>query len=477
MLTLLIVDDEPAVLYSLQRTLQCDDVRLLTASTAERALELLDQQHPDVVLLDVRLPDMSGLEAFDRLRHIDARLPVIFMTAYSTAETAIQAMQRGAFEYLLKPVDVPQLRQVVERALETSRLRHVPAVVDQAELLGENVDIIVGQSPAMQEVYKAIGRVAPQEVTVLIEGESGTGKELVARSIFHYSRRAQHPFLAVNCAAIPEPLLESELFGHERGAFTGAERRRIGKFEQTHGGTLFLDEIGDMTGATQAKMLRVLQDQQFERLGSNETIQTDVRILAATNQKLYRLVEDGKFRQDLFYRLNVVTITLPPLRERIDDIPRMAEYFRQRFNPQLGKNVAAFSDEALAHLQAHHWPGNVRELQSAIKYALLHATSDVIGSHELPASVRNAREGTFPPTYESGAEDALTQYIHNLLKSGQTELHEKVHREVDRILITQALRHLGGNQVQTAELLGIARMTLRNRIRELGLGSETRRIP
>jgi nitrogen regulation protein NR(I) len=472
MLKLLIVDDEPNVLYSLQRTLQTDSLQLLTASTGQRAVDLLEEERPDVVLLDVRLPDMSGLETFDLLRQIDPRLPVIFMTAYSSAETAIQAMQRGAFEYLLKPVEVAQLRQVVQRALETSRLRQVPAVVDQAEFLGENVDLIVGQSPSMQEVYKAIGRVAPQDVTVLIQGESGTGKELVARSIFHYSRRAHRPFLAVNCAAIPESLLESELFGHERGAFTGADRRRIGKFEQTHEGTLFLDEIGDMTGATQAKMLRILQDQCFERLGGNELIQTDVRIVAATNQNLLQLVDEGKFRQDLYYRLNIVTIFLPPLRERVDDLPRLADYFRQRFNPQLGKNVVAFSADALAQMQAYHWPGNVRELQSAIKHALLHATGDVIGLHELPSLIRSPHGTAPPPEMKHHADAALIRHIQHLLQTGQTDLHEKLHREVDRILITQALEHLGGNQVQTAELLGIARMTLRNRIRELGISSK-----
>ncbi len=472
MLKLLIVDDEPSVLYSLQRTLQSENLQLLTASTGRRAVALLEEERPDVVLLDVRLPDMSGLETFDLLRQIDPRLLVIFMTAYSSAETAIQAMQRGAFEYLLKPVEVAQLREIVQRALETSRLRQVPAVVDQAEFLGENVDLIVGQSPRMQEVYKAIGRVAPQDVTVLIQGESGTGKELVARSIFHYSRRAHRPFLAVNCAAIPESLLESELFGHERGAFTGADRRRIGKFEQTHEGTLFLDEIGDMTGATQAKMLRILQDQRFERLGGNESIQTDVRILAATNQELLQLVDEGKFRQDLYYRLNIVTIYLPPLRERVDDLPRLANYFRQRFNPQLGKNVTAFSPEAVAHMQAYHWPGNVRELQSAIKHALLHATGEVIGVHELPSSIRSPQEAARPPQIEQHADAALVRHVQHLLQTGQTELYEKLHRDVDRILITQALEHLGGNQVQTAELLGIARMTLRNRIRELGISSK-----
>src|SRR5215469_6976370 len=275
---LLVVDDEPNVLYSLQKSLRSDTLDVVTAKTGKEGIDRVVDAVPDAVIVDVRLPDMSGLDAYDRIRQIDPRLPVIVITAFARTETAIEAMRRGAFEYLLKPVDFRRLREVVARALEVSRLSRVPAVISEEELADSPADRIVGHAPSMQEVYKAIGRVAPQDVTVLILGESGTGKELVARSIYHYSRRSQGPFLAINCAALPETLLESELFGHERGAFTGADQRRIGKFEQVSGGTVFLDEIADMTSATQAKVLRLLQEQCFERMGGNETIQTDVRI-------------------------------------------------------------------------------------------------------------------------------------------------------------------------------------------------------
>ena len=318
--TLLVVDDEPNVLYSLKKSFHSNDVTVLTAPTAAQGLELVRRQRPDAVILDVRLGDMSGLEAFDRIRQIDPRLPVIIITAFAATETAIEAMKRGAFEYLLKPLDFHQLREVVQRALELSRFRHVPAILDDAPA-DDTADRIVGRSPAMQEIYKAIGRVASRDVTVLITGESGTGKELIARALFHHSGRVAAPFLAINCAAIPETLLESELFGHDRGAFTGAERRRIGKFEQADHGTLFLDEIGDMSAATQAKLLRVLQEQSFERLGANETIRTDVQIIAATNKDLAAEVAAGRFRADLFYRLNDFQIHIPPLRERREDIP------------------------------------------------------------------------------------------------------------------------------------------------------------
>ena len=296
MARLLVVDDEPNVRYSIKKRLESDSLEVDVAETGRQGFELTRQLRPEVVILDVRLSDMSGMEVFDQIRELDPRLPVIIITAYAATETAIEAMKRGAFEYLLKPVDFHQLREVVQHALELSRFRHVPAVFGDEEQ-AEEAERIVGRSPAMQEVYKAIGRVAPRDVTVLIVGESGTGKELVARALFHHSARTAAPFLAINCAAIPETLLESELFGHERGTFTGADRRRIGKFEQSHGGTLFLDEIGDMSPATQAKVLRLIQEQRFERLGGNETIQTDVRLIAATNKDLDAEVAAGRFRR------------------------------------------------------------------------------------------------------------------------------------------------------------------------------------
>src|SRR5690348_14122104 len=375
---LLVVDDEPNVLYSLEKCLSSDVLEVISAGTAKEGLGLVRDRQPDAVILDVRLPDMSGLDAYDRIRQIDPRLPVIVITAFAKTETAIEAMRRGAFEYLLKPVDFRRLREVVAKALEVSRLSRVPAVFNEEEPTDASADRIIGCAPAMQEVYKAIGRVAPQDVTVLILGESGTGKELVARSIYHYSRRSHGPFLAINCAAIPEALLESELFGHEKGAFTGAERQRIGKFEQCHRGTIFLDEVGDMPLATQAKMLRLLQDGQFQRVGGNETLRADVRIVAATNQNLDAMIANNRFRRDLYYRIRGVTLHLPPLREREDDIAELAHYFLFRLNRQLGTAVQSISSEALELLERHSWPGNVRELQSVLREALIVATGPTL---------------------------------------------------------------------------------------------------
>src|SRR5262249_8595101 len=295
--TLLVIDDEQSVRYSLRRVLEGGDVRVLTAATGAEGLQQVRDANPDVVVLDLQLPDRSGLEVFQELQAQDTKRPFIFITAHGTTETAIEAMKHGAFDYLVKPVDLERLCQLLERAYEAARLMRVPAVLP----LEDDSDRIIGRSPAMQEMSKTIGRVAPQEVNVLITGESGTRKELVARALSQHSRRSGRPFLAINCAAIPEGLLESELFGHEQGAFTGATRRRIGKFEQCSGGTLFLDEIGDMPPLLQAKMLRVLQEQRFERVGGNETVQTHVRVLAATNQDLEKLVKEGRFRADLYY--------------------------------------------------------------------------------------------------------------------------------------------------------------------------------
>jgi two-component system nitrogen regulation response regulator GlnG len=320
----------------------------------------------------------------------------------------------------------------------------------------------------MQEMCKTIGRIAPQDVNVLILGESGVGKELVARALYHHSKRADRPFLAVNCAAIPEALLESELFGHERGAFTGADRRRIGKFEQCDGGTLLLDEIGDMAAALQAKMLRVLQEQRFERVGGHETIQTRVRILAATNYDLAQLVEAGRFRKDLYYRLNVVAIRVPPLRDRLDDVAELAHYFLFRFDRELGLDLRGFSPEALDRLQSYPWPGNVRELQSVLKQAMLNASGHIILPEFLPEAVRQpgARPASPPPPAVAFDLDGLIQ---ELLKRGEKGLHGKVIEAVERVLLAKVLRHTHGHQSQASELLGLNRTTLRHRLRALGL--------
>ena len=346
---LLIVDDEKNVLYSLEKGLKPDGYVILTADTAKKGVALVRDSKPDAVLLDLRLPDMSGLDAFDRMRSLDPRLPVIIMTAHGTTDTAIEAMKRGAYEYLLKPVKLNELRQIVAGAIDVSRLSRVPAVFDH-EAEPPAVDRIVGSSATMQRVYKDIGRVASQEVNILILGESGTGKELVARAIFYHSGRSSGPFLAVNAAAIPETLLESELFGHERGSFTGADRKRLGKFEQANHGTLFLDEIGDMSIATQAKVLRPA-GWQIRRVGGNETIQTDVRIIAATNQNLEQLIEEGRFRQDLYYRLKVFTLELPPLRNRLEDLPELLDHFVKLYNRELGKQIQLVSAGRRSHAE------------------------------------------------------------------------------------------------------------------------------
>ncbi len=475
---LLVIDDEPNVLYSLEKTLRSDALEVLTASTAKEGIELAQRRHPDAVLLDVRLSDMFGLDAFDRLREVDPRLPIVVITAFATTETAIEAMKRGAFEYLLKPVDFHRLREVVDKALELSRLRHVPAVFEQQET-AENgsVDRIVGRSPSMQEVYKAIGRVALLDVTVLIVGESGTGKELVARALYQHSHRKDRPFLAINCAAIPESLLESELFGHERGAFTGADRRRIGKFEQAHQGTIFLDEIGDMALSTQAKMLRLLQEQRFERLGGNETIQTDVRVIAATNHDLEAAVSAGRFRQDLLYRLNGFTIHLPPLRERIDDLPLLVDHFVKIFNRDLNRQVRSVAPEAMRLLEAYPWPGNVRELQSTIRYAMVHAPGEVLTADCLPESLRDWTRGAEAEPAAPAAGFDLSEHVQRLLRSGDADIYRKACEAADRVILEAILRHTRGNQVQASELLGISRTTLRAKMKALGMIVEKQILP
>jgi two-component system nitrogen regulation response regulator GlnG len=458
----LIIDDETNVLYSLQTGLETDDLTVVTAKTGKRGLALVPKENPDVVIVDVRLPDMSGLDVFDKIKEVAPRVPVVIITAFAATETAIEAMKRGAFDYLLKPVDLHHLREVISRALELRRMQSVPAVFDQPEGDEGGTDPIIGRSPLMQEVYKAVGRIAPQDVTVLILGESGTGKELVARAIYQHSRRADKPFLALNCAAIPESLLESELFGHERGAFTGADRQRIGKFEQAHGGTIFLDEIGDMSPATQAKVLRVLQDQQFERVGGRDTLAVDARVIAATNRNLEAEVATGRFRQDLFYRLNGVTISLPTLRDRKDDIPLLVDHFIRVANRKLDKHVKTVSPEALRILNAHEWPGNVRELQNVVRYSVIQAAGDVLTAECLPASVR----GGSAPQPGRSPDDALDvrKLVRDLLAFGSPDVYSRVISEVDRVVLAEVLRHVANNQVHASQLLGISRTTLRAKL-------------
>jgi two-component system nitrogen regulation response regulator GlnG len=460
---LLVVDDEPSVCYSFRRVFGAGGVEVLTAATASAALEQLRARRPDVIVLDLQLPDRDGLDLYGEISALDPRRPVVFITAHGTTQTAIEAMKRGAFDYLVKPVDFERVSQVVARAFEATRLMSVPAVLPSRE----DGDRIIGRSPVMQEMCKAIGRIAPQDVNVLIQGESGTGKELVARAIYQHSRRADRPFLAINCAAIPEPLLESELFGHEKGAFTGAVSQRIGKFEQCDGGTLLLDEVGDMPPALQAKILRVLQEQHFERLGGAQAVQTRVRVLAATNQDLDRLKAEGRFRGDLYYRLQAVTIRVPPLRDRREDIPELAHHFLFHFSRELGRDVRGFVPEALEALGRHDWPGNVRELQGVIQQAVLQATGHLLLPEFLPPSLAGAPSTARGPDTD-GALD-LGALIESLIRQGGKDLHEQTLRVVERALFTRVLRETHGHQGKASEMLGLHRGTLRLRLRELGI--------
>jgi two-component system nitrogen regulation response regulator GlnG len=469
MATLLLIDDDPAmILDQVTHALGAQGLRIDVARTAEEGLRHVARQGPNIILLDVHLPDLSGLEAYQRIRQIDARIPVIFITWAATADTAIEAMKEGAYDYLFKPLDLARLRSVVTQALELGRLMREPAVLTETPPAEDTGDAIIGRCPAMAEVYKAIGRVAAQNVVVLITGESGTGKELVARAIYQHGTRARAPFLAINCAAIPESLLESELFGHEKGAFTGADRRRIGKFEQCNGGTLFLDEIGDMPLATQAKILRLLQDQSFERVGGNETVRTDVRLIAATNRDLKTWSAEGKFRRDLYYRLSVFTIPLPALRERGDDLAMLVQHFLGRFSRELGKQVREITPEALELLCRYPWPGNIRELQGVLKQAILQGTGTVLIPAFLPESLRATSEPATAQVLRTEIEFSFEAFILKQLEDGTTNLSAETHQHLDRLLLPLVLHHTKGNQVQAARALGISRQTLRTKIRELG---------
>jgi two-component system nitrogen regulation response regulator GlnG len=462
-----LIDDDPVVLlHQITHAFAPRRVEIAVARSGREGLSQIASHPPDVVLLDVRMPDLSGLEVYERLRQVDARIPVIFITAMATADTAIEAMRQGAYDYLFKPVDLRQLEKVVSEALELGRMMRQPASIGELPPHDERGDAIIGRCPAMREVYKAIGRVADQNVIVLITGESGTGKELVARAVYQHSRRAKYPFLTINCAAIPENLLESELFGHEKGAFTGAERRRIGKFEQYNGGTIFLDEIGDMPLATQAKILRLLQDQKFERVGGNETIQTDVRLIAATNRDLNSGVGAAKFRRDLYYRLSVFTIQLPPLRERGDDLLMLIRFYLRKFSAELDREVRDVAPESLRRLGGYVWPGNVRELQSVLKQSLLRSRGTVLMPEFLPDFLSKSEEDPGPG---GEADFHVGAFIRQRLQAGTMDLHAEAHLELDRALLMSVLQATKGNQVQAAKILGIARQTLRSRLRELGL--------
>lgn len=458
--TLLIIDDEKAVRYSFERIFE-SYYKVMTAEDGQAGLSVLDNNEKaiDVIFLDVRMPGMNGIEVLKRIREKTINIPVIMMTAFSDSNTAIEAMREGAFDYLLKPLRNEQIREVIERALNSARLRQEAFCYCDSEL--REVESIIGQSRAILDVCKTIGQAAGSDIPVLISGESGVGKEIVARAIYNHGSRKGKAFMAVNCAALPEGMVESELFGSEKGAFTGAERKRIGRFEQCSGGTIFLDEIGDMPLSAQAKLLRVLQDGSFERLGSNQPITTDIRIIAASNRDLVNAVDTGGFREDLYHRLNVFSIYIPPLRERKEDIQLLAEYFAARAIKATGKQIKGISPEAMEMLIEYNWPGNVRELENNIKRAVIVATGDII-------SVNNINLQEKPLKKELCA---LTDVVDNLIESAiavddNPDIYHYVVSSVEKQLIEKVLGITKGNKQKASELLGITRVTLRKKIQE-----------
>jgi len=474
---LLLIDDEEDVQYSFQRIFNSPDIELCTASSGEEGLRIIPKFKPDLVIMDVRLGGLTGLETLRRIRQTNPKLLVILMTAYGTTQTVIEAMKLGAYDYLLKPFEVPKLREIVLNALKAANdMRQV--VSYQPLLEQEDYELgIVGRSEPMQQVFKLIGQLAASDATALISGESGTGKELVARAIYHHSHRSQQAFLAVNCAAIPEQLLESELFGHERGAFTGATLQRIGKFEQCNHGTLFLDEIGDMTPATQTKILRVLQSGAFERVGGNQPISVDVRIIAATNRPLEQAVAARQFREDLFYRLNVVRVHLPPLRERREDIRLLVNYFLKAFAKDQERAPKSIAPGVIRALEKYHWPGNVRELENVLRRALVVAKGDAILVSDLPAEITGqgpaagAAATVSLPAGEGSAAD-IAVMARQLFQWARRDPKLKIIPAVERELVIQALKETDGNQLHAAKLLGITRATLRKRVEKFGIQRE-----
>lgn len=471
--TVLVIDDDRSIHLMIRKALE-PIAEIVSAERGDEGLKKLRSGNFDAVLLDIQLPERSGMAVFCEIQEHDKRLPVIFMTIEATSETAIEAMQLGAFDYLAKPLSVESLRALVNRAIDIREMSTVPVALAADENVNEpGTELFVGRSNPMLDVFKSIGRVSKQTIPVLIRGESGTGKELVARALFQYSHRDQEPFLAVNCAALPENLLESELFGHEKGAFTGADNRRIGKFEQCSGGTLFLDEIGDMSPSVQAKVLRVLQDQRFERVGGNKELKTDVRLVAATNRPLEQMVADGDFREDLLYRLNGVTISLPPLRERTGDVPMLIQYFLGAAKRDLNKpDLEGLSPETVERLTAYRWPGNVRQLRSVVRRCVLDTVMPVITPDVLPHEIKNLTEAgaeftapetvARPATNESGR--GLPDLVDQKLIEKSTEVYSEAMEYMERYVLLRVLQHTSGNQSQAAEILGITRGKLRDRI-------------
>ena len=458
-----IIDDDRSIRWVLEKALARSEIKFTSFTSADEALAALQHGMPQIVISDIRMPGSSGLDFLQKIREKNSNVPVIIMTAYSDLESAVSAFQGGAFEYLPKPFDVDQAVALIRRALEQSLHADAP-VGKQSDSVEPD---ILGQAPAMQEVFRAIGRLAHSHATVIINGESGTGKELVARALHRHSPRANEPFIAINTAAIPKDLLESELFGHERGAFTGAATARCGRFEQAEGGTLFLDEIGDMPAELQTRLLRVLSDRNYYRVGGHQPIKTNVRIIAATHQNLDERVKEGLFREDLFHRLNVIRLQLPPLRERREDIPLLAKYFLQKKAAELDVGQKTFSEDALNYLATQNFPGNVRQLENLCYWLTVMTPSQQIELVDLPAEWRATSVGSDASTDDWRHELGLQVVL--ALQRGDQNIFSKLSRQFECTLINQALKHTDGRRIEAATLLGMGRNTMTRKIQEFGL--------
>ena len=458
-----IIDDDRSIRWVLEKALARANIEFKSFASADEATQALAQGAPQMVISDIRMPGSSGLDLLQMLREKYPNLPVIIMTAYSDLESAVSSFQGGAFEYLPKPFDVNYAVELIQRALEHSQRKNVSAEATVA------TPDILGHAPAMQEVFRAIGRLAQSHATVLINGESGTGKELVAHALHRHSPRADKIFVAINTAAIPKDLLESELFGHERGAFTGATATRRGRFEQAEGGTLFLDEIGDMPAELQTRLLRVLSDGNFYRVGGHQPIKANVRIIAATHQNLDERVKLGLFREDLFHRLNVIRLRLPPLRERREDIPLLAKFFMQKSARELGVEQKSMSEDAIQYLMAQNFPGNVRQLENLCHWLTVMTPAQQVEVADLPPEWRESSAASAPP---GDWCSSLAQQVALALQRGDQNILDTLHRQFESTLITRALQHTGGRRIEAATLLGMGRNTLTRKIQELGLDGE-----
>ena len=471
MSTILIVDDDSHIRGSFEKILTEEGHIVYTASTGEEGIHLTKEHIPDLVIMDIRLPGMNGLETFQTIRSFNSKTPVIVLTAFGTTETAIKATKLGAFDYVLKPFEIPEMLALIDQALEAGKFMCSKVEIDG---LPESTtsEAIIGKHNSMQELYKAIGRVAPTDATVLIRGESGTGKELVARAVYQHSLRANKPFLVINCVAIPETLLESELFGYEKGAFTGAFNRHLGKIEQANGGTVFLDEIGDMPLSIQAKILRLLQEKSIERLGGKDPRPVDVRIIAATNRDLEGALEKGSFREDLYYRLKVVTFLIPPLRDRLSDVPLLADYFLGRFIKEMKIENSEICEEAKDMMKKYHWPGNIRELSNTIQKAIIFNPGGPIRAKEIFQAIHG--ECTGKNMAHCPVNEKIRQWIRWIVISGSNEnIFDYCMDHVAGLLISEVLSITGGNRSNAAKLLGLSRPTLQAKIEKYKIKIET----